>query len=34
MAPRKKKEATQKTQYFTMPPEKFFELISENERFT
>jgi hypothetical protein len=33
MAPRKKKEATAKTQYFTMPPEKFFELISENERF-
>ena len=33
MAPRKKKEAEKKTQYFTMPPEKFFELISENERF-
>lgn len=33
MAPRKKKEAPPKTQYFTMPPEKFFELVSENERF-
>lgn len=33
MAPRKKKKEEEKTRYFTMPPEKFFELMSENERF-
>ena len=33
MAPKKKKQETQKVKYFTMPPEKFFELVAENERF-
>ena len=33
MAPRKKKKEAVKTRYFTMPPEKFFELVAENERF-
>jgi hypothetical protein len=33
MAPKKKKQEETKVKYFTMPPEKFFELVAENERF-